>query len=107
MAGRTSDGRPAYEMLLTEGFFAGDYVDIFDGGPTVYADIDSVRTIRDARSACVTAIMAGGTASLVATGTGADFRVGRGGVTADGGIDPDLAETLGLSPGDPVLVVAA
>ena len=33
------DGRPAFDMLVAEGFHAGDYVDIFDGGPTLVADI--------------------------------------------------------------------
>lgn len=101
------DGRPAYDMLLTEGFVAGDYVDIFDGGPTVVVDIDSVRTIRDARASTVTAIAPGGAPSLVASGSGTAFRVGRGGVTDDGKIDPDLAATLRLVPGDPILVVSA
>jgi arginine N-succinyltransferase len=101
------DGRPAYEMLLTEGFIAGDYVDIFDGGPTVVGDIDSVRTIRDARAATVAAIRDGGLPSLVAAGRGAEFRVGRGKVTADGAVDHGLAHTLGLAPGDAMLVVAA
>jgi arginine N-succinyltransferase len=101
------DGRPAFEMLLTEGFVAGDYVDIFDGGPTVVADIDSVRTIRDAKALTVTDIVAGGTPSLVATGKGVAFRVGRGAATPDGQIDTGLADTLGLSVGDPILAVAA
>ena len=101
------DGRPAYEMLLAEGFLAGDYVDIFDGGPTVVADVDAVRTIRDARHVTVSSIALGGDQSLVAAGEGADFRAGRGGVTASGAIDPGLAATLGLTPGDPILVVAS
>lgn len=101
------DGRAAFEMLLAEGFVHGDYVDIFDGGPTVSVDIDSVRTVRDARRMTVTAIARGGSNSLVATGSAATFRVGRGCVTADGCVDPDLAATLCLVPGDPMLVVAA
>lgn len=101
------DGRPAYEMLLTEGFVAGDYVDIFDGGPTVVADIDAVRTVRDARATTVTAVAAGGAPSLVATGKGAQFRVGRGAATLDGQVDAGLADTLDLSVGDLILVVAA
>lgn len=102
-----NDGRPAFEMLLAEGFGSGDYVDIFDGGPTVVADIDSVRTVREARQVMVSAIKSGGSPALVACGQGATFRVGRGGADLDGRIEPALAETLGLSPGDPVLLVAA
>ncbi|WP_243453697.1 arginine N-succinyltransferase [Sandaracinobacteroides saxicola] len=105
------DGRPALEMLLAEGFADGDYVDIFDGGPTLHADIDQLRTVRDARALTVAAILAGGTPHLVATGTGASFRVARGAVTpattADAAIDPALADTLALAPGDPILAVPA
>jgi Arginine N-succinyltransferase beta subunit len=36
------DGQPGLDMLIGEGFHLGDYVDIFDGGPTVYADIHNI-----------------------------------------------------------------
>lgn len=101
------DGRPAFDMLMAEGFQAGDYVDIFDGGPTVVADIDAVRTVRDARQVAMAGVAAGGVKSLVAVGSGADFRVARGEVDADGRIDPALADALGLKPDDQMLVVAA
>ena len=101
------DGRPAFEMLITEGFHAGDYVDIFDGGPTVVADIDAVRTVREARPVAMAGLAAGGAQSLVAVGSGADFRVARGEVDADGRVDPKLAEALRLEVGDAMLVVSA
>ena len=101
------DGRPAFEMLITEGFHAGDYVDIFDGGPTVVADIDSVKTIREAGQVQMVGVTEGGVRSLVAVGTGADFRVARGGVDADGRVDAALAQALRLQVGDNMLVVAA
>lgn len=101
------DGRPAFEMLIAEGFLAGDYVDIFDGGPTVVADIDAVKTVREAVRVTMSGVAAGGTRSLVAVGTGAAFRVARGDVAADGCVDPALARALGLEIGDPMLVVAA
>ena len=101
------DGRPAYEMLITEGFHAGDYVDIFDGGPTVVADIDMVKTIREAERVEMAGVTENGVRSLVAVGTGADFRVARGGVDADGRVDAALAEALCLQIGDSMLVVAA
>ena len=100
------DGRPAFEMLIAEGFHAGDYVDIFDGGPTVVADIDAVRTVREAHSVAMAGMAAGGAQSLVAVGTGADFRVARGAVDADGRVDPNLAEALRLEIGDPMLMVS-
>ena len=101
------DGRPAYEMLLTEGFVAGDYVDIFDGGPTVVADIDAVRTVRDVRAVTVRAIETGGSAMLVATGYGAAFRVGRGDACPDGTVSPALAVDVGVAQGDAVLMAPA
>lgn len=101
------DGRPAYEMIVAEGFVAGDYVDIFDGGPTVVADIDAIRTIRDAWRVSMTAIGEGGDRVLGACGRGTAFRVGRGTATRDGVLGADLAATLGVVPGDSVLLVAA
>lgn len=101
------DGRPAFDMLIAEGFHAGDYVDIFDGGPTVVADIDAVKTVRESREMVMTGVAAGGARSLVAVGSGADFRVARGDVDADGRVDPALADALRLQTGETMLVVAA
>ncbi len=101
------DGRPAFDMLLAEGFHAGDYVDIFDGGPTVVADIDAIKTVREAREVTMTGSGSGGVRSLVAVGVGGQFRVARGGVDADGIVDRALAEALQLQPGDAMRVVAA
>lgn len=101
------DGRPAYDMLIAEGFHAGDYVDIFDGGPTVVADIDAIKTVREAQSFAMTGEAAGGARSLIAVGSGADFRVARGDVYDDGRIDSALAEPLCLEIGDIMLVVSS
>ena len=53
-------GRPAMRMLEAEGFTHDEYVDIFDGGPTMLARTDEVRTIRDARAAVVERLETGG-----------------------------------------------
>ena len=42
-------GRAALRMLEHEGFSFDRYVDIFDGGPTVTARTDDIRTVREAR----------------------------------------------------------
>ena len=42
-------GRAALRMLEHEGFAFDRYIDIFDGGPTVTAQTDQIRTIREAR----------------------------------------------------------
>src|SRR3546814_8966739 len=42
------NGRAAMRMLEKEGFQQGDYVDIFDGGPTMVVHTDQVRSLSDA-----------------------------------------------------------
>jgi arginine N-succinyltransferase len=44
-------GRAALAMLEREGFVYDNYVDIFDGGPTVTARTDQLRTVREAQAA--------------------------------------------------------
>lgn len=72
-------GRAAMRMLENEGFAFENYIDIFDGGPTMTAKTDQVRTIREAQSTTVTAIdNDGGEPALIATGRLADFRCAYG-----------------------------
>lgn len=99
------DGRPAFEMALSEGFAAGDYVDIFDGGPTLVADIDAVRTVRECHQTTVAQIAGEGHAALVATGNCATFRVCRGEIDDAGNPDAALAGALGISVGDTIRYV--
>jgi arginine N-succinyltransferase len=102
-----NDGRPAFEMLIEEGFQAGEYVDIFDGGPTVFADIDAIKTVREARTVTMGGIGVGGENSLIAVGSGPQFRVARGKVDAQGRVDATLGEALNLQTRDVMLVVEA
>ena len=68
-------GRAALRMLEQEGFSYDRYVDIFDGGPTVTAQTDQIRTIREARAETIAEIADGGSAKmLVAAGRLHDFR---------------------------------
>jgi arginine N-succinyltransferase len=101
-------GRAAMRMLENEGFAFENYVDIFDGGPTMTARTDQVKTIREAQSASVAAIAPGGDPGLVATGHLADFQAALADVRAvEGGIqlDPASAAALGLREGDALLWV--
>src|SRR3546814_4102960 len=61
-------GRAAMRMLENEGFAFENYVDIFDGGPTMTARTDQVASIRDAKHVEVTGILEGGEDALIATG---------------------------------------
>ena len=98
-------GRAAMRMLENEGFAHENYVDIFDGGPTMTARTDQVHSIRNARDAKVAAMGEGGTMSLVASGRLADFRCAYGKV-ADGAdgvtLDAKTSEILRVSAGDAV-----
>ncbi|MEG3164160.1 arginine N-succinyltransferase [Sphingomonas sp. PB2P19] len=103
-------GRAAMRMLENEGFAFENYVDIFDGGPTMTAKTDKVRTIAEARATRVAAIDAtGGVESLVACGTLGDFRCAFGGVReGDDGIvlGEACATALGVGADDTVTHVA-
>lgn len=68
-------GRAAMAMLESEGFVYDNYVDIFDGGPTVAARTDDLKTVRTSREATVSALDGStGQLHLVASGRLADFQ---------------------------------
>lgn len=103
-------GRAALRMLQEEGFVFDRYVDIFDGGPTVTAHTDDIRTIDESDEETVMEIAPGGKMKmLVAHGRLKEFkaccatvkRSGRKGIC----IDPEAAELLGVKEGDQVLAV--
>ncbi|RZL52040.1 MAG: arginine N-succinyltransferase, partial [Sphingomonas sp.] len=102
-------GRAAMRMLENEGFSYEHYVDIFDGGPTMTARTDRVKTVEQARERRIVSIDGDdGDESLVAVGRLADFRCAFGMVRhIDGGIalSRDCAEVLGVQAGDEVLQV--
>jgi arginine N-succinyltransferase len=104
-------GRAALRMLEHEGFVFDRYVDIFDGGPTVTARTDDIRTVREAREDKIAEIGEGGTQKvLAAAGRLKDFRaccasvrkLPKKGLM----IDRLAAELLELEVGDTVLTVA-
>lgn len=103
-------GRAAMRMLENEGFAYENYVDIFDGGPTMIAKTDQVRTIRDAQPARIVAIDDdGGDAALVAHGRLADFRCAYATIraSADGVVlGREAAAALGVGEDDVISHVA-
>lgn len=102
-------GRAAMRMLEREGFHYENYVDIFDGGPTMTARTDQVATIRNARQVRVADLGGDGEPMLVSAGRLEHFRVALGQVRAgDAGdvlLDPACAALLGVEAGDQVTVV--
>jgi arginine N-succinyltransferase len=99
-------GRAAMRMLENEGFEFENYIDIFDGGPTMTARTDQIKTVQDAVESEITAIKDGGvTKMLAARGHLADFTAAY--VQADrtdGGISIDSggAKALGVKIGDTI-----
>jgi arginine N-succinyltransferase len=102
-------GRAAMRMLEAEGFAHRGYIDIFDGGPTMAAPTDAIRSVVSAREATVDAIGPGGSQALVATGRLESFRSAYANIAehADGTvtIDREAADLLGLRLGDRLLHV--
>jgi arginine N-succinyltransferase len=104
-------GRAALRMLEAEGFNFDRYIDIFDGGPTVTARTDDIRTIREAKAEKIAEIGGEGPPNnWVAAGRLKDFRacgasvkrVPRKGIC----IDRDAAELLEVDVGDELLLVS-
>lgn len=100
-------GRAAMRMLEQEGFVFENYIDIFDGGPTMTVATDNIATIRNALDHIVVDISAEakGTHSIVARGRLGGFRASFGQVqeTAEGVIlDAQSAELIGACIGDTI-----
>jgi arginine N-succinyltransferase len=104
-------GRAAMRMLEREGFVHDAYIDIFDGGPTMVANTDEIRTVRQAREAEIAEVAdaPGGAAELLAAGRLDRFVACYGRVTTreDGAIilDAGAAAALGVEVRDKVLTV--
>ncbi|MEJ6009285.1 arginine N-succinyltransferase [Novosphingobium aquae] len=108
-------GRAAMRMLEEEGFAWENYIDIFDGGPTMTVRTDQIHSIREAKDAQVIAISdelgehRRGEKRLLATGKLAGFRTAYGWTEPSGdgiAIDRQSARALGVEPGQSVTHVA-
>ena len=104
-------GRAAMRMLENEGFHYENYVDIFDGGPTMIARTDEVKSVRESEQGEIASTnLEQGERAIIATGKLSTFRAcyGARGVGADGkiSIDSVAADVLDVKPGDMVWSVA-
>jgi arginine N-succinyltransferase len=104
-------GRAAMKMLEREGFHYDCYVDIFDGGPTMVASTDQIRTVRDSHAVEIAEVgdAEEGHSMLLAAGRLTGFRAcyGRLLVRPDGSavIDIKSAEMLDVGAGDTILTM--
>ncbi|MBA4165318.1 MAG: arginine N-succinyltransferase, partial [Erythrobacter sp.] len=104
-------GRAAMKMLENEGFRFDGYLDIFDGGPTMVAQTDAVRSVSEAEGRKVSTVdLAQGERAILAAGRLGNFRASYGArsMLEDGSIaiDSATADLLDVSPGDTVWSVA-
>ena len=98
---------PALNMLEKEGFQFEGYVDIFDGGPTIQAYRDQIRTIRESSRGIVKDIRPNlNSETFLISNTQLKFQVCLGNLhqEEDGTVQitPDVATAMQLAPGDPV-----
>jgi arginine N-succinyltransferase len=106
------NGAVAMRMLEEEGFTSGDYVDIFDGGPTMYAPTDAIRSVRESRELVLADVQeeVKGPGMLLAGGALAGFRACRGSVriARDGSatLARETAALLGIGPGQTFLAMS-
>ncbi len=104
-------GRAAMRMLEQEGFAHEGYVDIFDGGPTMTARTDKVKSVREAAPAKVVDCgLDAGEKCLLATGRLGSFKAAYGMRQSRGddsvAIDSLTAHLLEVGKGDEVWAVA-
>jgi arginine N-succinyltransferase len=103
-------GRAAMRMLENEGFAHEGYVDIFDGGPTMSARTDRVKSVREAIAAKVAdTTLDEGENVLLASGRHEAFRCcfGQRRLGSEGiAIDPNSAKLLALGEGGEVWSIA-
>lgn len=99
-------------ILTDEGFEADNYIDIFDGGAVLTAEIDQLHSVAHSRSLRVesaASLPASACEALIASEGGA-FVASMARVAVDGDVayvNPDTARALGLSSGSRARVVFA
>ena len=104
-------GRAAMKMLEREGFAFESYIDIFDGGPTMIAHTDQVRTIRDAKEYRFAGTVEDwdGEQLMLSTGHLNSFRACYGYLSFEDDrnvrLDPKSARLLEIREGDSVFAI--
>jgi arginine N-succinyltransferase len=109
------DGELPFSILMEEGFEADTYIDIFDGGPTVEARIQTLRSIRHQRRLMVGDVVAArkpesNTVSVIIANTKSEgYRATLADIAIDWNevsISNDVADALDVKKGDVVRLVA-
>lgn len=104
-------GRAAMRMLENEGFSWENYVDIFDGGPTLTVRTDQIKSIREAHDDKIIAVHntdKPGIKHLVSTGYLENWRCAYGHIIQNGdgiSLDANAAKTLSIETGDTITII--
>ncbi|HYE27420.1 MAG TPA: arginine N-succinyltransferase [Allosphingosinicella sp.] len=104
-------GRAAMKMLEAEGFSFDCYIDIFDGGPTMVAQTDQIRTVRESRELVLAEVADSleGPNMMLARGRLADFTACCGPLRVDAEeratLDRATAALLRIEPGQTFLAM--
>jgi arginine N-succinyltransferase len=106
------DGQEAFDILQREGFETNSYIDLFDGGPTLYARTSNIRSIAQSRTEVTTS---GGPIDargryLVSNDSLQDYRA----IVAELDYRPgqpvalsgEICAALRVAPGSPVRLIA-
>ncbi len=101
---------PARKMLESEGFRYEEYVDIFDGGPTLAIRLDDIRAIHNSRyqKAHIGEVDESGPEFLISNTGLADFRCTKARINNSGSIttiSQATADALQVSAGDTLRIV--
>jgi arginine N-succinyltransferase len=105
------NSRRALELLESEGFHFENYVDIFDGGPTVECRRDEIRAVRSSekRAARIDSAPEPTSSALLSNTRLRDFRCCSAQVSLPGSdtvvMSSRTAESLRIRPGEPVRVL--
>ena len=105
-------GRAALKMLQAEGLVWECYIDIFDGGPTVTAPTDQIRTVREGEWLKVGGAHKdkGGKSMMVATGQLGSFKACNAHVKIDERgealLDDNAMKMLDVGSGDTIIAVS-
>lgn len=97
--------KPAMQILVHEGFSYQGYIDLFDAGPTVQADRDRIRTVRQSVKLPVGQVVAelGDETYMISNTRLADFSMMQGKLQVEEGkaiITQDVASALGVKQGE-------
>jgi arginine N-succinyltransferase len=106
------DGQEAFDILQREGFETNSYIDLFDGGPTLYARTSNVLTIAQSLTATAQAV-----SSIDARGrylVSNDALKGYRAIVAEldyqaghpVGLSADMCRALNVTDGSPIRLIA-